>query len=70
MATYTTLIEVEDLFANFNHPDWVVVDCRFDLKNPDWGFKDYQEGHIPGSVYAHLDHDLSAAPTPSTGRHP
>ncbi|MCX7975972.1 MAG: sulfurtransferase [Bellilinea sp.] len=70
MATYTTLIEVEDLFAHFNHPDWVVVDCRFDLTNPEWGFKDYQQGHIPGSVYAHLDHDLSAAPTPSTGRHP
>jgi thiosulfate/3-mercaptopyruvate sulfurtransferase len=46
------------------------VDCRFDLTNPDWGFEDYQQGHIPGSVYAHLDHDCSAPPTPHTGRHP
>ena len=31
---------------------------------------DYQQGHIPGAVYAHLDHDLAAPITPTTGRHP
>ncbi len=70
MSPYTTLIEVEDVFAHLHHPDWVIVDCRFDLTNVEWGFKDYQQGHIPGSVYAHLDHDCSAPPTPHTGRHP
>ncbi len=70
MTIYTTLIEADDLFKHLNNPCWVIVDCRFDLTNPDWGFEDYQRGHIPGSVYAHLDHDLSAPPTPDTGRHP
>lgn len=70
MSPYTTLIEVEDVFAHLHHPDWLIVDCRFDLTNVEWGFKDYQQGHIPGSVYAHLDHDCSAPPTPHTGRHP
>lgn len=70
MSPYTTLIEVEDVFAHLHDPDWVIVDCRFDLTNVEWGFKDYQQGHIPGSVYAHLDHDCSAPPTPHTGRHP
>lgn len=70
MTAYTTLIEVEDLVYHLNDPSWVIVDCRFDLMNPDWGFMDYQRGHIPGSVYAHLDHDLSAPITPHTGRHP
>lgn len=70
MSRYTTLIEVEDVFAHLIDPDWVVVDCRFDLTNVEWGFKDYQQGHIPGSVYVHLDHDCSASPAPHTGRHP
>ncbi|MEW6180074.1 MAG: sulfurtransferase [Chloroflexota bacterium] len=67
---YTTLIEVEELINHLNDPDWVIVDCRFDLNNPDWGFLNYQQGHIPGSVYAHLDKDLSAPLTPASGRHP
>ncbi|MEW6502968.1 MAG: sulfurtransferase [Chloroflexota bacterium] len=70
MASYTTLIEVEDLLSHLDDPQWTIVDCRFDLTNPNWGFEDYQLGHIPGSVYAHLDHDLSAPPSPETGRHP
>ena len=51
-------------------PDWVVIDCRFDLSKPDWGFLNYQEGHIPDSIYAHLDHDLSGKVTQQAGRHP
>src|SRR5574340_757875 len=67
---YTNILEVSDLAANLQNPDWVIVDCRFDLANPDWGLADYREAHIPGAVYAHLDHDLSGTRTPATGRHP
>ena len=67
---YTQLIEVHELFSNINNPDWVIVDCRFDLANPEWGLADYQQSHIPGAVYAHLDHDLSGPRTESNGRHP
>lgn len=70
MPEFTTLIEVDHLYENHLNPDWIVIDCRFDLFNPDWGFLDYQQAHIPGSVYAHLDHDLSAQKTPYSGRHP
>ena len=51
-------------------PDLVIVDCRFDLKNPEWGYQAYLNSHIPGSQYAHLDHDLSSRVTEQTGRHP
>jgi thiosulfate/3-mercaptopyruvate sulfurtransferase len=67
---YTHLISSQTLAENYNNPDWVLVDCRFDLTNPAWGFQDYQRAHIPGAVYAHLDHDLSSPITPQTGRHP
>lgn len=49
---------------------WVVVDCRYDLKNSAWGRERYLAGHIPGAVYASLSADLSAPPSGTNGRHP
>ena len=67
---YTSIISAEELKAYLGQPDWVIVDCRFDLSNPDWGFGDYLYSHIPGAVYAHLDYDLSGPRTALNGRHP
>ena len=67
---YTTIISTEDLAQHISDPSWAIVDCRFDLAKPDWGFASYQEAHVPGAVYAHLDRDLSGPVTPETGRHP
>jgi thiosulfate/3-mercaptopyruvate sulfurtransferase len=50
--------------------DWVVVDCRFDLSNEQWGRQQYEEAHIPGAVYASLNDDLAGPRTGSNGRHP
>jgi len=47
-----------------------VVDCRHDLARADEGRRLYEEGHIPGAVFAHLDRDLSAARNGRNGRHP
>ena len=51
-------------------PQVVVVDCRFELANTAAGEAAYQQEHIPGAAYAHLDRDLSGAKTGSNGRHP
>jgi thiosulfate/3-mercaptopyruvate sulfurtransferase len=67
---YTHLISTHQLAEHYQEPKWVIVDCRFDLVNPDWGSRDYQRAHIPGAVYAHLDNDLAGPITPATGRHP
>ena len=48
----------------------VVVDCRFNLLQPEAGRAAYREGHIPGAWYAHLDQDLSGPRGRDTGRHP
>ncbi len=66
---FTDLISTAQL-AELRQPDWVIVDCRFDLADPGCGFKNYQEGHLPDAIYAHLDNDLSGKTTPQTGRHP
>jgi thiosulfate/3-mercaptopyruvate sulfurtransferase len=51
-------------------PDLVLIDCRFDLLNPDAGRNAYLQAHIPGARYADLNRDLSAPVGPHTGRHP
>jgi len=65
-----SLISTDELVNHLNDPDWVVVDCRFDLANPGWGRTEYEREHIPGAVYAHLDDDLSGRRSQTTGRHP
>jgi thiosulfate/3-mercaptopyruvate sulfurtransferase len=67
---YTTLIESPDLLAHVNDTDWAVLDCRFELGRPESGAHAYAQGHLPNAIYAHLDHDLSAPVTSTSGRHP
>ena len=68
--TFTTLIDAADLRELVGRPDTAIVDCRFDLMNPEGGRRAYLDGHIPGARYADLNQDLSAPITPSSGRHP
>lgn len=47
-----------------------IVDCRFELGNPDKGAGLYAESHIPGAVYFDLEQQLSAPVSKHGGRHP
>jgi thiosulfate/3-mercaptopyruvate sulfurtransferase len=68
---YDTIISAAELAVHLDNPDWVIVDSRFKLAEPDRGRIDYQSYHIPGAVYAHLDDDLSGPIIKGvTGRHP
>jgi thiosulfate/3-mercaptopyruvate sulfurtransferase len=68
--TFTTLVEANSLRELVGKPGVVVIDCRFDLANPDAGRNSYLAGHIPGALYADLNRDLSSPVTASSGRHP
>jgi thiosulfate/3-mercaptopyruvate sulfurtransferase len=70
MTSYNYLISVDELRQQLSEPHWRVVDCRFDLMQPEKGFEEYRQGHIPGAQYANLDQDLAAPVTAATGRHP
>ncbi len=70
MTTYYNLISVSQLADLIAVGDCRVVDCRFDLMQPDKGRLDYLAGHIPGAVFADLDKDLADPVTASSGRHP
>jgi thiosulfate/3-mercaptopyruvate sulfurtransferase len=67
---FTTLVAVESLQQHLHDPGWCVIDVRHDLMDPDVGPKAYAAGHIPGAVFAHIDHDLSGPKTGRNGRHP
>ncbi|SVB22526.1 uncharacterized protein METZ01_LOCUS175380, partial [marine metagenome] len=67
----SNLVTTSMLAEHLEDPDWIIIDCRFNLKFPEKGEKDYQEEHILGALYAHLDRDL-AGPVQKgrSGRHP
>jgi thiosulfate/3-mercaptopyruvate sulfurtransferase len=66
---YRTLISTDTLASN-REQSWVLVDCRYDLRDPAWGRVQYLAGHIQGATYASLSTDLSAPPSGTNGRHP
>ena len=67
---FKTLIDPSTLAPHLGDPNWVIIDCRFDLANPAKGEELYREAHIPGARYAHLDRHLSGPKTGKNGRHP
>lgn len=68
---FSTLVSPAELASRLDDPDWVIVDARHDLAQPDaWGETQYRAGHVPGARFAHIDRDLSAHKTGSNGRHP
>jgi len=68
---YTSIINVQDLAEHISDSNWVIVDCRFDLADPEAAKLRYNKSHLPKAVYAHLDEDLCGEIIPGlTGRHP
>lgn len=67
----STLITAEELAA-LPPDDVLIVDCRHDLADTRKGEREYLADHIPGAVFADLDHDLSdlSRKPLGLGRHP
>lgn len=58
------------LAQNLNNPQVVICDCRFQLSDPQWGYRQYCHSHIKGAYYLDLNRDLSASVELHGGRHP
>ena len=65
---FTTVVSTEQLASHLS--EWIIVDCRFDLHDQNWGREQYLAAHIPGAVYASLNDDLAGPRTGRNGRHP
>lgn len=73
MTVFSRLISAQALLASLvaePSADLVIVDCRHDLTDPEFGPRVYAAGHLPGARFMHLDRDLSGAMTGVNGRHP
>ena len=69
------LISATDLHARLqSQPVPLLLDCSSDLLDPSAGLRQYETAHVPGALYAHLDHDLSGPKSAlgprDGGRHP
>lgn len=65
---YTTLISAGQLQQQATPA--VLIDCRFDLANPEYGAAAWDLGHLPGAHFLHLDYHLSGPKNGQNGRHP
>ena len=70
MTDYSSVISAEELAEMLGTEALCLVDCRFDLLQPEAGREQWRTSRIPGAQYAHLDEDLAGPVSPETGRHP
>jgi 3-mercaptopyruvate sulfurtransferase SseA len=63
----TVLVGAAELLTATPRP--VLLDVRWALGDPH-GRERYLAGHLPGAVFADLETELAAPPTPAEGRHP
>ena len=70
MSDIQPVVSPEWLSSQLSNPQVTIVDCRFQLGNPDWGYQQYCISHLPGAYYLDLDRDLSAPVEKHGGRHP
>jgi len=64
------IVTVEWLREHIEDENVRIIDCRFDLANPNWGREKYEEEHILHALYFDLNIDLSSPVTEHGGRHP
>ncbi|OEZ62670.1 sulfurtransferase [Duganella sp. HH105] len=71
---HTTLISAAELSQHLTDDNWVILDCRHDLMNPNAGRDGFAIGHIQNAQFANVDSDLSGAKAGADGkfrgRHP
>ena len=52
------------------HPESILIDCRYDMSNPTFGYSEYNKNHIKGAYYMDLDKDMTSELQTHGGRHP
>lgn len=70
MSETQPIISSSWLSGQLDNSQVVIVDCRFQLAQPEWGYEQYLNSHIRGAFYLDLEKDLSAPVDRHGGRHP
>lgn len=64
------LVSASWLKENLNNEKLVILDCRFNLMDKQYGKRSYEEGHIKGAIRVDLETELSSEVKAHGGRHP
>ncbi|RNB89210.1 sulfurtransferase [Brevibacillus nitrificans] len=64
------LVSPQWLHEHLHDEHIVIVDCRFNLSLAEAGSESFEQDHIPGALYFHLNRDLSGPKAEHGGRHP
>lgn len=64
------IVTADWLNENINREDMAILDCRFDLSNPNYGEESYRKSHIKNAVFVDLEKDLTGKKGEHGGRHP
>lgn len=64
------LVTSQWLKDNINKENLVIVDCRFNLMDKEYGKRSYEECHIKGSGRVDIETELSSSQKEHGGRHP
>lgn len=64
------LIEADALRRELVQQDWLVLDVRYNLTDPNAGEQAYLNGHIPGAQFLDQGKQLAGQTTGKNGRHP
>lgn len=64
------IVNASWLKNNLDNEKLVIVDCRFNLMDKDYGRKSYEDGHIKKAVRIDLETQLSGEVKEFGGRHP
>ncbi|WP_032120887.1 sulfurtransferase [Clostridium amazonitimonense] len=64
------LMSLDDFLKIKDNDDFILLDCRFDLSDKDYGRNAFKEGHIRGAIYVDLETELTGQVKEHGGRHP
>ncbi|MGL5313602.1 MAG: sulfurtransferase [Peptostreptococcaceae bacterium] len=64
------LVTTNWLKENINNDNIVIIDCRFDLMDKEYGRKTYEKAHIKGAQRIDIETQLSTVVEEHGGRHP
>jgi len=63
-------MKLEDFLNIKDDKEFVLLDCRFNLSDKEYGKKAFNEGHIKGAIYVDLETELTGEVKEHGGRHP
>lgn len=70
MSNIEPIVSSAWLFQHLDNPQIIIIDCRFQLSDPQWGYRQYLGSHLKGAFYLDLEQDLSGPLDKHGGRHP